>query len=254
MYNSYVETLFAEREVLYFETCDSTNLEAQKIITREQKKDRSVVYTERQIKGKGQRGSTWESAASKNLTFSIILYPKDLLVGCQFYLSKITALAIHDALLEYIPSSLVRIKWPNDLYVGNKKISGVLIENNLQSSKIKSSIVGIGFNVNQKDFVSTKATSLSKYLSYELNKEAVLKSILDAFDFRYQQLIEKEYEKIDLDYHKALYLKDTLSEFRDEAGNLFSGKILGTNAEGKLILETASEQKTFGIKEIVYTG
>ena len=252
LYNTYVETLFAERMVFYFDQCGSTNDEAQKIIAQGGTKDLSVVYSDVQNNGKGQRGSSWEASPSKNLTFSIILYPNDYSVCDQFYLSKITALALHDAFSEYLSSSLLRIKWPNDIYLSAKKIAGVLIENNLRGNKIQSSVVGIGVNVNQIVFENPNASSLSHALGYEINIEEILKSILQSFEFWYKILKLKDFNRITSSYENLLYLKEQWQDYTKENGVVFKGKILGVGEDGKLKVQTLEKIETFGIKEILY--
>ena len=113
----------------------------------------TVVLAKEQTSGRGQVNNTWESSYGDNLLMSIVLYPEFLHAGNQFLLSKFVSLAIVDFLSYYLEN--VTIKWPNDIYVGNKKIAGVLIENSLRGAFISSSVVGIGLNVNQTEFSSS---------------------------------------------------------------------------------------------------
>ena len=126
-----------------------------------------VVFSENQTDGKGQRGNSWITERGKNLTFSLFLKPS-ILISTQFVLSKIVSLSIVDFLMEMGVKD-VKIKWPNDIYCGDKKIAGILIENTISEGKINNCIVGIGLNVNQVNFDSSiqNATSLKLELGFE---------------------------------------------------------------------------------------
>ena len=109
------------------------------------------------LRGEGKGKTDWESEAGVNLTFSVIIYP-ELMVIHQFYLNIIASLAVADALL---PEDDIKIKWPNDILLANQKLCGILIQNNLKTNKIQTSVIGIGINVNQTVFSYTNVTSLA---------------------------------------------------------------------------------------------
>src|SRR5581483_6581831 len=111
-----------------------------------------IVRAVEQYAGKGQRGSSWLSAPGMNLTFSLLLEPKFLSLNNQFWLTKALALALAEFVASVLPNTLVSIKWPNDIYVNDCKIAGILVENILEKSTIKFCIAGIGINVNQDSF------------------------------------------------------------------------------------------------------
>ena len=124
----------------------------------------TCVLADRQSAGRGQRGNTWESEPGKNLTFSVLLRPDGLHASQQFRISQAVSLAITDTLDGFLPEGIeAKVKWPNDIYVGNRKICGILIENTLCGAAIQHSIIGIGLNINQRDFLSDAPNPVSLY-------------------------------------------------------------------------------------------
>lgn len=121
----------------------------------------AVVYADRQSAGRGQRGNSWESEPGKNLTFSMVYAPEHWPATMQFTLSMAVALGMYDALSGFVAGDRVRIKWPNDIYFDDYKISGILIENTLKGSDLSRSIIGIGLNVNQTEWLSDAPNPLS---------------------------------------------------------------------------------------------
>ena len=112
----------------------------------------TLILTEDQTRGRGQMGNKWLTEKGKNLTFSIVLYPSFLRPNQHFYLTQFVSIAIQEVIQELLPDKGIKIKWPNDLYVENRKLAGILIENILSGHRIQSSILGIGLNVNQVQF------------------------------------------------------------------------------------------------------
>lgn len=121
----------------------------------------TIVSAYEQTAGRGQRGNSWEAQPGKNLTFSILLRPKDLPPREQFFISEAVALGIVDAIRHYLPDMPISIKWPNDIYVNDSKICGILIENCIIGTKLSYSIAGIGINFNQEHFFSDAPNPIS---------------------------------------------------------------------------------------------
>ena len=121
----------------------------------------TVVSTYNQTAGRGQRGNSWESEPHKNLTFSVLLKPQHIIAREQFYISEIVSVAIVNTLRKYIIDQPIAIKWPNDIYVNDDKICGILIENTLSGYSISQSIAGIGININQQTFLSNAPNPIS---------------------------------------------------------------------------------------------
>ena len=141
------------------------------------------VVADYQTAGKGCGTNSWESERGKNLTFSVMLHPVEIPASGQFRISEAVSVALCTTLEAYIYNK-VEIKWPNDIYVGDQKICGILIENRLQGSTIMNSIVGIGLNVNQQIFRSDAPNPVSMYqlVGHEMDRTALLDAFLKALD------------------------------------------------------------------------
>jgi len=212
----------------------------------------TVVLAQYQVRGRGQAGSYWESEAGKNLLFSLILEPKFLDASKQFYLSMAVSLAMVQMLKKHISEAC--IKWPNDIYSGNKKIAGILIENIIKGSSIDRSVVGIGLNVNQEKFVSDAPNPVSmKQLSgKDFKPEAILDEFLKKLDHWYFLLQQNDFEQIEKEYLARLFRNNEWHQYRDPNGE-FTAKIVGIREFGKLRLEDQSGKiRTYMFKEVEF--
>ncbi|MEO8793862.1 MAG: biotin--[acetyl-CoA-carboxylase] ligase [Daejeonella sp.] len=212
----------------------------------------TVIMAEKQLAGRGQTDNAWHSEEGKNLTFSVLLNPKFLDVSKQFELNKAMSLALNDVLAGYFGDD-AKIKWPNDSYIGNKKIAGMLIENVVQGTKIKHAIVGIGLNINQSEFPESLpyATSFKKILQNDYDLHAILVEICAAIEARYLQLRAGKYDLLHAEYLKTLYQYNTVNTYKFD-GVVQNGKICGISKEGFLQVETDKGQREFSIKEIEF--
>ncbi|MCF0073163.1 biotin--[acetyl-CoA-carboxylase] ligase [Dyadobacter sp. CY261] len=250
MYNSTQDTLIIGKKVIYLPTCHSTNDIAAEIVHAGLFEEGTVVITDNQIKGRGQRGTVWNANASENLTFSVILTPSFLPIQEQFLISQVTALAIRAYLGSYVADT--KVKWPNDIYMNNRKSCGVLIENSLQGTRYASSIVGIGVNINQSEFESSHATSLFREtgqafaLPEEFHK---LLKFLDAYYIRLRSGHQNDVIRSEYLGYLYGYQKDV--KFLHN-GNVTNGTVTSVTPLGKLRvrLATEPEELEFGLKEI----
>ncbi len=242
-----------EYKHISLEEVDSTNNYLKNIISNQT--DKYVVVTAHfQSAGKGQRGNYWESEANKNLTFSFNVDPTFLPINKQFLLSKVISIAMHKTLEKYISSEKIKIKWPNDIYINDYKIAGILIEHNLSGAQIDSSIIGIGLNVNQTLFLSDAPNpiSLKNCIGITVDKDRLLDEYLAHFLDLYQQLHQNKWEEIDILYHQELYRYKEVHLFEDK-DELFNGRILNVNQEGIITIEkTNGELKEYLFKEVKY--
>lgn len=251
-----MKTLFVGQNSILIESPDSTNSYASEMLRQIELSEGTVIYSFGQLKGRGQRGNFWESEPSKNVALSIVLYPKFLSVDQQFLLTKITALAVADLMAEILEDSdkpkEIKIKWPNDIYVSEQKIAGILIENSLKESTIQSSIIGIGVNVNQLEFTTKHATSLSLQTGKEFELLKVFERLCEFFEARYLQLKANKLKNIDNAYLVRLYKIEELAHYRS-GETVFEGKIKGVSKVGKLQVEMrTADIREFDLKEIVF--
>jgi BirA family transcriptional regulator, biotin operon repressor / biotin---[acetyl-CoA-carboxylase] ligase len=250
LYKIPANTLFMGKKLVFVPDCPSTNALALQISQQSPVNEGTLVITNDQTAGKGQRGNVWETEPGKNLTFSLILKPKFLAVDKQFFLNIVICLALKDYLKEKT-SYATYIKWPNDILVHEKKISGILIENQLQSSTILTTIAGIGLNVNQKHFKTPSATSMTIVTSDMFDLEAELPILLGFIESRYIQLKQGYSNDLMNLYLDALYRRHEKHTFSSH-GNLFEGVIEDLDHTGRLRIRMKDEIKSFSIKEIQY--
>lgn len=231
-------------EIIRLKEVDSTNRFFMDWLNREKLAEGTLVLTDYQTAGRGTDGARWESEHSRNLTFSFVLYPAFLAIEAQFYLNKVISLGLADLVSELVPGhNDVRIKWPNDIYIGDGKVAGTLIQNGIKGSQFEFAVVGIGLNVNQLSFLGEvpNPVSLQMITGYELDLEDVLKKTFEKLEHRYQQLKQGLKQEIDEDYLKLLYRMRQLSGFIYK-GNPIRAKIIGVNRYGHLVLEIPGEK------------
>lgn len=212
----------------------------------------TIVLAKTQTKGRGQQANSWVSEPNKNLTMSVFITNFDLKISNQKYLNFAISLAIFDVLSSQQIKAL-SIKWPNDIMSANKKICGILIENNIKKNKIHSSIVGIGLNVNQEKFPDflENASSLKILTNKEYDIDILLLELVENLKKRVQLLSLKKYDLLENNYLNVLYKKGFPTMFKDNNGDLFMGIIVGISASGNLQIELDDETvKEFGIKEV----
>lgn len=252
-----MKTLFIGQNCIHLKSIDSTNSYASELLSRIKPVEGTLIYTFEQQKGRGQRGNTWESEPNKNVASSFILYPAFLPAGKQFLLNKIISLAVADLMAELIKPSdktqEIKIKWPNDIYAGNKKIAGILIENTLRENNIQNAIVGIGININQILFnTDINATSLALIKNKEFDLMQIIELLCEFIEARYLQLKGNKLDGIDTAYLQHLY---QFNEWHHYSSNnqLFEGKISGISGLGKLQVQLKSDEiKEFDLKEIKF--
>ncbi|PJA07278.1 MAG: biotin--[acetyl-CoA-carboxylase] ligase [Flavobacteriales bacterium CG_4_10_14_0_2_um_filter_32_8] len=247
------QRLVIGNKIIKLEEVDSTNNYMQQLILNQQNEiEGLVVTTKNQTSGKGLGGNVWHSEKDKNLTFSILLKP-NCSIQNQFLISKAISLGVLDFLND-LGLKNVKIKWPNDMYIADKKIAGILIENSVRNGSIYSSVVGIGLNVNQTDFKSNInfATSIYNEMGKEyFQLDELLKQLLFFIERRYILLKTEKVNVINQDYLKHLYWINELRNFKTKNG-AFKGSIVGINSIGKLQIKKSNSINEFDLKEIEF--
>lgn len=215
----------------------------------------TVLYTLRQTAGRGQVGNTWESENDKNIAFSLLLKPDFLPIRDQFIISEITSLAIVDT-LKVFGLNNVSIKWPNDIYVDDEKICGMLIENSLMGSKINYSVIGVGININQEKWVGNapNPTSIKLKTGQEISPIDVLDKVINTITDNYRMLQSGLEVIIHSRYIKNIYRKDGYHPYKDaESGREFMAKIKTIEPSGYLQLEdTEGSTYRYMFKEVKF--
>ena len=229
--------------------------------------DMVVVTAEYQSAGRGQAGNTWESARGCNLLFSIQISPQWLPATNLFSLSEMIALSLRDTVEEILTAEThetgrtvrpheVTVKWPNVIYVDDKKVAGILIETELQGQIIKRAIIGVGLNINQPHFESDapNPVSLFQLTGKTLERSFLLASVLGYFNHYYTKSQNGELDALHSAYRQALYRGSagTFWPFQDVQGE-FMARIVDVKPDGHLILEDQSGRlRSYAFKEVAF--
>ncbi len=230
----------------------STNNYATSQVYENEVKEGTVFLAYEQTAGRGHFTNKWESEAGKNLTFSILLRPTFLPVHLPYMLSKVICLGLESYLSHLVDD--VKIKWPNDIYVGDRKICGILIENGIMKGRICQSVIGIGLNVNQERFLSDapNPVSLKMLTSKDYGLDEVITELSESLDNYYRLLLEGKYDELDRAFLQKLYRLNEWHRYKDEA-HTYTGKIIGVNKTGQLrIQEEDGPVHEYHFKEVVY--
>lgn len=238
--------------ILPLEETHSTNQYLREWMECEPLAEGTVVTAGYQTAGRGQVGNGWESEKDKNLLFSLLLYPDFLPANRQFLISQIAALAVKDTLSLYTDS--VTVKWPNDIYWKDRKICGMLIENDLSGQNLYCSIIGIGINLNQSVFRgdAPNPVSLFQITGKEYDREEMLTCFLHIFFNYYVLLLKEEYEKIKQAYMTALYRNKGFHSYSD-ANGVFEACVYDVKSTGHLVLQLKDGTlRQYAFKEVSY--
>ena len=223
----------------YIRTCDLSD-----------RYDLLVVSADYQTAGRGQGTNTWESEPGKNLLFSMLTHPTSVPLGRQFLLSMAEALALKEALDSFVEG--FEVKWPNDIYWKDSKVSGTLIETRLSGGHIQDCIFGSGIDVNQWEFRSgaPNPLSLCSIIGREVKTDKVLKRVVEAFEKYYGLLMEGDYTDIAALYHESLYRRHGFFPYEDKEGR-FEAAVVEVEDDGHLVLRDRDDRfRTYGFKEV----
>lgn len=237
-------------EIIHITETASTNKYIRERMQQSPLDEGSVVWTDFQTAGRGQAGNSWESDVACNLTFSIVIYPASIPANAQFLISQITALSVKEMLNRYIDD--VTVKWPNDIYWKDKKICGMLIENDLMGKDIYCSVIGIGININQAFFKSgaPNPVSLANITRQSYDIETELHSFLRVFYDYYLLLLKGDFLTIRTRYSEALYRKEGYHTYADEQG-IFDARISGIEPTGHILLQLRNGNiRRYAFKEV----
>ena len=250
MYKIPAKTLFIGQKLIYVPECHSTNSLLNELNDQSQLPEGTVLITNRQIAGRGQRGNSWETEPGMNLTFSILLRPRFLEAKDQFQLNMAVSIAIGDA-LKSITALPIKLKWPNDIMIGDKKIGGILLESQLQGTSLSCSIVGIGVNVNQENFSHPGAASLYSFTAIAADLESLLQRLLESLEHAYLDLRAGKASALKQRYLASLYKFKEPHQF-ESSGEKFTGSIHDVDENGRLCVKSGESTRLFSFREVKF--
>lgn len=231
----------------------STNSYLKELYLTKKVVDFTTVQAKEQSNGRGQMGTSWQSDAGKNLTFSVLKLHDNVKVQCQFSLTMLVSNVVLSVLREFnIPD--IAIKWPNDIMAGNRKICGILIENMVSGIQLQASVIGIGLNVNQLKFKALpKVTSMKLETGTHFNLDELLVVLVQRLK-EFFETFEKDantFVSLKQPYESALFRKNKPSTFKAADGSLFMGFIQEVSHDGKLVVRLEDEiVKEFDLKQL----
>ncbi|MCM1522293.1 MAG: biotin--[acetyl-CoA-carboxylase] ligase [Muribaculaceae bacterium] len=212
-----------------------------------------IIRAIAQTRGRGQRGNSWESEPGKNLTFSLMLRPEGIEAAEQFLVSEAVAIGVARVLGRHLPETEVTVKWPNDIYAGDCKICGILIENVINGRMLVRSIAGIGINVNQKEFHSDAPNPVSMFQIE--GREFALLPLLDEVVAEILSLLTLPGATLEAEYASRLWRREGMHPFIDrKRDNLrFDASITSVAPSGYLTLtDIDGDSHTFAFKEVEF--
>lgn len=240
-------------KIIWLDTIDSTNSEA--LRTLSSLEGGTVLAAFEQTAGRGQRGNRWFVQPGKNLTFSVVLKFEEgqFPAAWSFRLNMLCPLVIARFLRSAGVSA--KVKWPNDVYVGRRKICGILVENVLGSDGVSAAVLGIGLNVNQTDFPEVSgATSVRLLTGRDLDLNESLEDISGLFDELLPAVFDDDrWASLFAEYESGLFALGIQAQYVDVAsGDEFTGVIRGVTEEGRLRMAVGDEIRLYAFKEVSF--
>lgn len=238
----------------WIDSCESTNTEMKQRGTAVPHAHVLAAHT--QTAGRGQRGNDWEATPCLNLTYSQMLRPTSMAASHQFDLSMLTSLAILSVLRRYLGADArLSIKWPNDIYAGDRKLGGILIEGCVSGQSLESVVLGVGINVNQTEFVSDapNPVSMAQIAGHTFELEALVQALADETVTQMEIYEEDpEYDELHYLYMQSLWHREGMHPYRDTAtGERFDAEIADVLPDGRLSLRTAAgEIRNYEFKQV----
>ncbi len=228
-------------KIIKLDAIDSTNSHLKKLLNEESLDDLTVVVSKHQTQGRGRNGNTWSNKPSLNLAFSIYKRFSDFEIDKKFMLNVISSISVYETLKKYNLLDLT-IKWPNDIMTANKKISGILIENNIRGNRIKHSVIGIGININQSEFKNLpNATSIFIETGKLNSIDIIAQELQEALEKNFN-LFEINKNELIKNYNSLLYRKNETSYFSLDDMSKFQGKIIKVGIDGEITIRVSNKQ------------
>ncbi|MBU1298398.1 MAG: biotin--[acetyl-CoA-carboxylase] ligase [Bacteroidetes bacterium] len=242
--NRELSTKIFGKKIFTFEDIDSTNNFA-KLLSNEEAQNGTLIITEHQTKGRGRFNRTWESERGKNLTFTVILTQLENIFNGKESLAHLGMLPLFTAgaiskSIENVTGLITECKWPNDILINNKKITGILTESSFSEKILTRIIIGIGVNVNQdifSDEIKNHAASLKIFLGKSVNRIKLLAEMLQALEDMYFKFLENRYSELILEW-KSRCTMFGKSIYINQSGKIITGIALRLDNDGRLIIDS----------------
>jgi BirA family biotin operon repressor/biotin-[acetyl-CoA-carboxylase] ligase len=237
--------------IIELDTIDSTNSYAKKLIAEDKNIPETLIFSHNQVKGRGIGSNIWYTEDNKNLIFSIIKFP-GIKIEDHFIMSMAVSLAICDYI--HFKGIFPLIKWPNDIFINGKKVCGILIENSFYGDIIKSSIIGVGINLNQTFFpdILHNAVSISNVTKQQYDLKTEINIVSEIISEKINSLKVITFDDLKKEYLSVLLRYNELCKYK--AGNvIFEGRIIDVKKSGHVVIEKITgELSEFYFKEIEY--
>lgn len=237
---------------IHLNQTDSTNTYIKELMAAETDlPEFTLVDAEFQTGGRGQTGNSWESEAGQNITFSLLCHPTFVKASEQFILSEAIALAVQQTLSEYTDG--ITVKWPNDIYRGDKKICGTLIECNIMGMMVKDCIIGTGININQKEFNSDAINPISLFqiTGHVFDRTEILDKVIKNFTGLYKHISKGKSKDVVCEYKRKLYRHEGFFLYKEPDGEPFEAEIVDVESSGYIVLKTRKgEVKKYEFKQV----
>lgn len=246
-------TLFVGKVLVYLESVDSTNDYAKILLANSNPIHGTVILSYNQTHGRGQYGRKWENAPDESVAFSLILKDKNTSVNDQFFLNKAVALAVVNCLIGLLPKeNNVRIKWPNDIMIEDKKVAGILIENSFRSSQISSTVVGIGINALQKGFPDELPHAGSLYVNggWSGSLDDIVLLLARELERWLIKFYKGDFREIHEQFKNRLWGLNEMKNFILKNGEGISGTIIDVDKMGRIQLEQAGQNQVYSHGDI----
>ncbi len=246
-----------QSNIFFLDEVDSTNRYLREYIKEQRPESLFCVVAENQTAGRGQVGNSWHSTKGYSLTFSFYLGCGGLEPRKQYVVSEFAAYGLYKTIKRYLTEEQaenLKIKWPNDIYYGDKKLAGMLIEHSITGRKIDHSVVGVGLNLNQEVFPSElpNPISLKQITGKDYTAEEVVARIMKRFGFMKEDFIMQRFGTVHNEYMEALYRRRGFHPYRDKDGD-FLARIYDVLANGQLVLERENGQRShYDIKDVEF--
>jgi BirA family biotin operon repressor/biotin-[acetyl-CoA-carboxylase] ligase len=226
---------------IHLSVVESTNSYTTRLLSQSDIPEWTVITTDHQTAGKGQRGRSWEGDPGLNIMASIVLRPR-ISVSQQYLISMAVSVAICDVLADFHIHA--HVKWPNDILIEERKICGMLIENQLKGDQVETCVVGIGLNVNQRTFsdFDWEGTSMALELGRIIDREEVLHRLIEAIKVRVTQM--QQSDQLEFDFKERLFGVGKKILFQGQ-NDLFEAEVVGVESDGRLILSKDGEEMKF---------